>query len=981
MRDVESKNELLHLSDQTARGMVDVHDSSTEDACARMESVCQPGPQQQVQSISTHSFIRLLKLYRELLVGRIKNTECVLNNLMKHEYFSSEEAELSQQHPTKAATVRNILDLVESKGEETAEYFLHILYQASEVYMELSPWLKEIQYQPSEYVQTKSVIITDAVCQYIQKIRHDLRQDTKFVTSYVQKEDFLLDDTYTETLMELINAVNETKGSISHLEDLFSDTGVINEDAETVFVTGDAGVGKTILLQRLQNLWSKGELCADVKFFFKFRCRIFNSFKEEDKISLKDLLFRYNCYPDKDADEIFSYIRQHPDSVLFTLDGFDEINVDCDPNDIPDISSPFDPTHPVALLMNLLHGKLLKGSKILLTARTGTDLPLRMVRKRVTLKGFSKDHLLRYLKKFFKNKAHQSLVLTQLEANPHLCSLCSVPLFCWIIFKCYEHFQSTCSSQRLLDYVTLTDIYLLMLEVFLNRSSKTGLNKRNNSQSETFKAKRGALMRLGKLAKEGIENSNFIFSQEQISAADVSEEDLQLGFVKSAGHYDGCGNQSTYEFLHLTLQSFFTAFSLVVDDEISARETINFFAKCDSHVTGARVNVLFLRCLGYNTQHRKGPFEMNEHLQFTSLFLCGLLSKGKRDLFKHLASTGRVQKKRSALKSYLADCVKSHLKNLPQSSFEEFTRVQALPRFVWLMRYIFETQSEAAANLAAKGICADYIKLTFCNAFSADCSAIANILRHRKKLIALELDNNNINDYGVKELIPCFDKLTVVRLSVNQVTDDGAKVLAEELTKYKIIKVLGLYRNQITDVGARFVAQVIEECPSLRTLKIGLNKLTSEGGKSLAQAIQKSKTIKDIGMWGNQIGDSGAVAFAEALRNHPSLKELSLAANGISTEGGESLAAALRDNSSLKIFWLTENQLNDEVAGAFAETLRVNKSLLHLWLINNKITAVGANHFFEILKENPIIEEICLNGNAISADEAKRFEKEKRIVL
>nr|CDO19219.1 Nucleotide-binding oligomerization domain-containing protein 1 [Chiloscyllium griseum] len=945
-----------------------------------MDTVFQPGLHQ-VSIVSAHSFTKLLKLHREVLVGCIKNTECVLKNLIKHEYISTEEAELSQQHPTQAAKVRKILDLVESKGEETAEYFIHILHQANEIYTDLSPWLKEIEYQPSEYILGKSVIITDAVYQYIQKIKHDIRQDTKFVTSYVQKEDILLDDAYTETLMELINGVNETKGTISNLEDLFSDTGIINEDADTVFVTGDAGVGKTILLQRLQNLWSKGELCANVKFFFKFRCRIFNSFREEDKISLRDLLFKYNCYPDKDTDEIFSYIRQHPDSVLFTLDGFDEISVDCDLSDIPDVSSPFDPTHPITLLMNLLRGKLLKGSKKLLTARTGTNLPLRMVRKRVTLKGFTKDHLLQYLKKFFKNQPHQTLVLTQLEANPHLCSLCSVPLFCWIIFKCYKHLQSECNSQQMLDYVTLTDIYLLMLEVFLNRSSKTRLNERNKSQSETFKAKKDSLMRLGKLAKEGIESNNFIFSQEQITAAGISEEDLQLGFIKSAGHYDGCGNQSTYEFLHLTLQSFFTAFFLVVNERIRAKEIITFFSKCDHYLTGPQANIVFLRCLGYKSHHRKDPFETNEHLQFTTLFICGLLCKAKRDLFKHLSSTGSIQRKRSALKTYLADCIKSHLKNLPQAPFEEFCRVQALPRFVWLMRYIFETQSEAVASLAAKGICADYIKLTFCNAFSADCSAIANILRHRKKSIALELDNNNINDYGVKELIPCFDKLTVVRLSVNQVTDDGAKVLAEELLKYKIIKILGLYRNQITDVGARFIAQIVEECPHLRTLKIGLNKLTSEGGKLLAQAIQKSKAIKDVGMWGNQIGDVGAAAFAEAIRNHPSLKELSLAANRISAEGGKSLAAALQDNRCLEIFWLTENQLNDEAAALFAEALRVNKSLLHLWLINNRITEVGANCFFKILKENATIEEICLNGNNISAEGAKRFAEEQRILL
>eukprot|EP00062_Callorhinchus_milii_P005524 gi/632945079/ref/XP_007887856.1/ PREDICTED: LOW QUALITY PROTEIN: nucleotide-binding oligomerization domain-containing protein 1 [Callorhinchus milii] len=936
---------------------------------------------EEAPSIAKQSFIKLLKLHREVLVSCIKNTECVLNNLVKEEFFTNEDAELSQQHPTQTAKVRKILDLIENKGEETAEYFLHILHQASEVYTALSPWLKEIGYQPSEHVQSKSVTITDAVFQYIRKMKLDLQQDTTYVTSYAQKQDTLFEDTYTETLMELINNVNEPKGMLSCLDELFSALGVISEESETVIVTGDAGVGKSILLQKLQSLWSKGELCADVKFFFKFRCRIFNSFKEEDKISLKDLLFKYNCYPDRDVDEIFRYICQHAESVLFTLDGFDEINIDCDVNDIPDISSPFVPTHPVALLMNLLRGKLLKGSKKVLTARTGTILPLRIVRKKVVLKGFSKDNLLQYLKKFFKNKNYQSSVLTQLEANPHLCTLCSVPLFCWIIFKCYEHILNMPDTYQLSDYITLTDVYLLMLEVFLNRSSKVTLNRRNKSPTETFRMRRDSLMRFGKLAKEGIENRNFLFNQEQITEADISEQDLQLGFIKAAGHYDGLGNQTTYEFLHLTLQSFFTAFCLVIDDEISVKEMINFFAERDKYRIEEKGSVFALQCLGSNRNQKKDPFESTEHYQFTVLFLCGLVSKSNRDVFKHLAPAGIIQKKRLALKSYLAKEVRSHLKSLPRSQLEEYSRVQALPQFVWLMRYIFETQSEEVAKLAAKGICADYLKLTFCNACSADCSAVANILQHRKEQIALELDNNNINDYGVKELIPCFSKLTVVRLSVNQVTDDGAKVLADELTKYKIIKFLGLYRNQITDVGAQYIARVVEECSSLRTLKIGLNKLTSKGGILLAQAIQKNKAFRDIGMWGNKIGDPGAVAFAEALRHHPALYELSLAGNDISADGGKILAAALEQNNCLQIFWMTENQLNDEAAERMAVMLKVNRSLRHLWLINNKITALGAKYFSDVLKENTFIEEICLNGNNISAEEAKSFENDTRIVL
>ncbi|XP_078395535.1 nucleotide-binding oligomerization domain-containing protein 1-like [Cetorhinus maximus] len=930
------------------------------------------------------SYIDLLMVHRVELVNGIKNTECILDNLLHLEYFTLEDTEFIQQSITRHEKVRKILDIISAKGEESAEFFLYILSCAKEVYSDFHPWLREIHYCPSDHLLNKPVLITDAVCQYTEKLRGELRRDTRFTSSYVQKEDTLFDDTYTETLMELINAVNETKGSISHLEDLFSDTGVINEDAETVFVTGDAGIGKTILLQRLQNLWSKGGLCADVKFFFRFRCRIFNSFKEEDKISLRDLLFKYNCYPDKDADEIFSYIQQHPASVLFTLDGFDEINVDCDLNDIPDISSPFDPMHPVALLMNLLHGKLLKGSKKLLTARTGTELPLRMVRKRVTLKGFSKDHLLLYLKKFFKNEAHQTSVLTQLEANPHLCSLCSVPLFCWIIFKCYEHFQSKCSPQQLLHSVTLTDIYLVMIEVFLNHSSQTKLNRKNaKSQVNLFTTKKEALMRISKLALKGIENHNFVFSQDKIAAAKISEEDLQLGFIKTVGHYNGCGNQSTYEYIHSTLQSFFTAFSLVLNDEIHPGDLLALFNNGNVPIPSnnklSDLVLAFLSPSRYSSTNILKPF--SEHLQFTMLFLCGLLSNRNIDLLLNLASPGTIKEKQSVLMSYLSNCMKTYLKSLPRSRLEDGCKVHLLPRFIWLIRYIFEMQNGATAKLAAKFICADYIKLNYCNVSSADCGALAFILRHIRAPLALEMDNNNINDYGVEQMFSCFSQLTVLRLSVNQITDHGVHILVEELKKHQKIKSLGLYRNCISDVGARDVAELIEGCPSLVCLKMGANMITHEGGTYLAKAIQKSKTIEDTGFWGNQIGDRGAEAFAEALKNHHSLKNLSLAANHISSAGSKHLAKALCKNSSLKIFWLTQNDLDDEAAESFAEMLRVNTSLEKLWLIENKITIRGATYLLHSLRGNNTIDEICLKDNCIPPEDACYLVKDKRIII
>lgn len=57
--------------------------------------------------------------------------------------------------------VRKILDLVQSKGEEVSEFFLYVLQQLADAYVDLRPWLSEIGFSPSELIQSKAVVNTD----------------------------------------------------------------------------------------------------------------------------------------------------------------------------------------------------------------------------------------------------------------------------------------------------------------------------------------------------------------------------------------------------------------------------------------------------------------------------------------------------------------------------------------------------------------------------------------------------------------------------------------------------------------------------------------------------------------------------------------------------------------------------------------------------------------------------------------------------
>ncbi|MCI4391096.1 hypothetical protein PGIGA_G00130380 [Pangasianodon gigas] len=926
---------------------------------------------------------RLLTHHREVLVELVKNTQCILDNLKMNGFICNEDIEIIQRSFTKTEQVRKILELVQSKGEEASAYFIHILHQAYDAFIDLRPWFNTIHYKPAECVKDIPVINTDPISRYSEKLRQELGRDTQFLTSYSQKEETRLEEFYTDTQMEILNERGESLGFLKSLDEILGEEGVFNQQAETILITGDAGVGKSILLQKLQNLWSKRELNTRAKFFFTFRCRMFSTFKETDEISVKDLIFKHNCYPDEDPDgEVFSYILRFPESILFTFDGYDEIQMDFDLENIPEVVSPEERTHPLLVLMNLLRGKLLKGSRKILTARTGTEIQSRVIRKKVFLRGFSPEHLSQYLSHHFPVQEQRDMVSVQLDANPHLCGLCSFPLFSWIIFKSFKHLQSVYDDVELPDScITLTNVFLLLAEVSLSRSSTSAglLNRSTRCTVDTFKSGLKVLSAFAKLALLGLEKSSFVYTHDEVSSCGLSDDDIQVGFLRPVSHYNTCGTLATYEFLHVTLQAFLAAFCLILDLHIIPDGILRFFSKCEYHKAS---QLTCLSCLGTSSHPRNSdPFQTNEHFQFTNLFLCGLLSKSNAVLLEHLVPPASLKKKRKALKYYLSSSVKTHLSGLPRypSTDIKGNKVHVMPNFLWMLRCIFETHSEDVARLTAKGISADYLKLAYCNIYSADCSALNFVLHHHRKCLAVDLDNNNISDYGVKQLTPSFSKMTVVRFCVNQLTDSSVEVLATELIKHKIVKVLGLYKNHITDVGAKLVAQIIDECPHLTTVKLGYNHITAVGATFLAEAIRKSKSIFEVGMWGNSIGDDGAHAFAEAIKNHSSLTNLSLSANGITSEGGISLARALTLNSSLHIFWLIQNNISDDAAVELAKAFQKNSALTHLMLNYNQFSAHGVEHLTEGLKHNTTIKEVNLKGNQISVDDESRFKEEKRL--
>lgn len=60
----------------------------------------QEHPEREVIPAGSNSHIKLLKASRELLVTHIRNTQCLVDNLLENDYFSAEDAEIVGACPT-----------------------------------------------------------------------------------------------------------------------------------------------------------------------------------------------------------------------------------------------------------------------------------------------------------------------------------------------------------------------------------------------------------------------------------------------------------------------------------------------------------------------------------------------------------------------------------------------------------------------------------------------------------------------------------------------------------------------------------------------------------------------------------------------------------------------------------------------------------------------------------------------------------------
>ncbi|XP_041134407.1 MHC class II transactivator-like isoform X1 [Polyodon spathula] len=742
----------------------------------------------------------------------------------------------------------------------------------------------------------------------------------------------------------IIFDVAERRRAEIPLSQIFHPNGERPKDTRVIALLGKAGLGKSTLIQKLCQDWSRGHF-QQFELVFWFACKRLNL--SGKRFGLRNLLFScFAALPPANANEVFRYLLRNPEKVLIIFDGFDDFQ-DCEGLlHSPATSSSKEIYSIKDLFSGLFQKKLLIGSTVLVTARPKEKFNqfLGKVDKIVELSGFTPEHIELYMTRYFKGTSYCDGAWKKVQNNGFLFSLCSTPLICRLVCFLLEHYDMNKDLPS-----TLTGLYCHVFyhKMHVNAYAAGPVNRKQKQNVPD----------LGVLAWEGVQEHKCLLNPRDLSSEELKELGLSSGIL-SPHPVSECGEEDDFSlgFVHLITQNFLGALHLILAKNINGKSLVK--------------QVLL-------EKKKKKPEE--DWLDMLRRFLAGLLFQPAECSYLDCLSAKAVVSKKDALSEYLKKIKPSDLN--PNRLLELCHCVYETGN-TGLMKHMV---SKLPAELSFRGT-----PLSLPDVF-----VLQHLLNKTRRAFALDLHETGIDLGGLKQLVG-QKSVTSFRASISdtislwehlhQTGEHG--LLKDSISKFTINP---FKASRISDVEHLcLLVQIYQErklpsCdsetgPGNEIFEIpaveGLQKLEfalgpvygSVGFLKLVEILPAFQWLQHLdleALTDNKIGDTGVERLTEAFPALSSLETLNLSQNYIGDRGAERLAQSLPSLVSLKQLSLYSNLIGDRGAENMARALPEMKSLTELDVKYNKITDVGAQKLTESLKSCLWIKSLAMWNQSI----------------
>ncbi|XP_077322806.1 NACHT, LRR and PYD domains-containing protein 12-like isoform X2 [Lithobates pipiens] len=649
-----------------------------------------------------------------------------------------------------------------------------------------------------------------------------------------------------------------------------------------VMVSGVPGIGKTTMMQKFVYDWVTGKHYQRFAFVFFFKFRDLNKM---EKVNIEEMILHQYPYLEGWIGDIF----QRPERLLFIFDGLDESIHQLDFKSSRHFS---DKTISGEIVVRLVRQSLLKGCSVLITSRPTrlASVDTSVFQRIAEIMGFLHGDRLTFFNNFFGNEELSEKAFHYVQENDTLYTFCYIPSYCWIICTvlsmCFRA-QPTITDQL------MTSLPKTVTQLFVTFVSNILANHCQNKDGDP--TVRELLTSIGWMAEHGVMSHMIVFDDRHLESFRVRNDNhLFSCFMMESGRPPNMD----YTFLHFTFQEFFAAL-------------VHFIAYNPDRLQ---------KTLDEAESHEDGRAEILLH------FLCGLSDSSTRSMLK--SHVGELSF--PAAKHVITWIQKKIAKKIPDKT--QTVNRELLNEFY----YLHESRNKALVSQ-----CIGSNKVGFSNVplSPLDCSVLSFILQSLKETQDVNLSSCNIQDEGLKKLIPALHNMKSLRLDNNHLKDSSCPHLAS-----------GIRNNQ-----------------TLSTLNLSRNNLDGPHFRDLMEALTTSQ-IEELHLISN-LTDSSCPHLASGIRNNQTLRRLNLSGHNLEGPHFRDLMEALT-TSRIEELQLSYNQLTDSSCPHLASGIRNNRTLRTLNLDWNTLEGPHFRDLMEALTTSQI-EELQIKYSKLSED-AKR---------
>ena len=670
--------------------------------------------------------------------------------------------------------------------------------------------------------------------------------------------------------------------------------------------------------------------------------------------------------------------KSHGKRCLIILEGLDEISADWQKDD--------------NIFCQLVKNTVfLSHANILVTSRPHACIYLytniKNHSRTLEIVGFDKPQVKEYAELYLRNLTIAEKFMEQVNNNPHISSLCYVPLSLNMVLDCFKHNETIDS--------TLTELYqsFILSKVNEQINFKAAVQLGISSESDqSYVSNLGIVLSDVPyvLSKEAIDilyllsklayksyfqwsdkshiNPKIIYNNKDLAHCNITgSENDACGLLKATNTLFAISNTAVYSFNHLSVQEYFCALYISLLPEDEQLHLLKNYITHYPHMWPFYAGIKKFK--SPNVLHYLSQFLLHDKQQFertTLIYYNGVTEYPDKNIKAVVALNSMYEAQVSS------DECKDHLVSL-------FISMHRLSQYDYVnILYLISVAPITCLHLRGCNIGDQRAEVLL-----ARCRDLVPTLK------VLDLCRNNITDMGIKSLVKNTN-LTHFSIACNPIGNAGIQLFSlkyliqlnifdigmtvvDTIALNKSLKVsnalqsLEISGNDIKDSG---LTGILSNIPgTLVRLVVSHCHLTYNGAVDISDILRINETLKHLEISNNSIGDDGISAISDILCVNKILLQLVACNCEFQSKGAESISKMLQANETLKYLDISNNQIGDDGTTAVALSVQVNTTLILLNISNCGFCNQGAKTIAEMLQVNKTLNCLDISRNYIIDDE------------